>query len=365
MDVSAPVPQVPPVPSGWLHVWTRAVVGPASRRAAAVWVGAAILGAVVFGPTGMQPRDLTGLALHAPGVGVVLGVIWLLVYLPIARVIIRADAAAYLRSLPGPRRGALLVGGAAIVAFQLPWLLLWGIGDGGRGLALVLAWTAVIVILARWRPPLARPRVPHWSTTGQALRGVHLRALRRRAGDALLRGTGLAVLAGGAAGLFVRNNHVVGADAAVLGASVIAIVLVPAQVGVLLVLVESHRQSAWLASSLGIARSARVSALAFAIAIVHVAATLLAVIAAALVTGADPTTLGLLAGTSLVVALGSALGETRVLLGAEHASSIASRTVSGAVMVASVAVLCLGTLGLAGLLAILAAGALALATVPP
>lgn len=197
------------------------------------------------------------------------------------------------------------------------------------------------------------------------MRGLHARALRRRAGDALLRGTGLALLAGGAAGLFVRNNAVVGADAAVLGTCVISIVLVPAQVGVLLVLVESHRQSSWLAASLGIGRGTRVVSLAFALALVHLAATTLALIAAALVIRPDPATLGLLALTSLVAAVGSALGETRVLLGAEHLESVAARTVTGAIVVAAVVVLCLGTLGAPGLLAILASGILALATVSP
>src|SRR3954465_10285204 len=103
----------------------RAALGPALRRAMALWVGAAILGAVIFGPTGMRPSDLTGLALHAPPVGLVLGTIWLLVYLPIARAIVRADEARYLRALPGPRRSAILASAAALVVFQLPWLVLW------------------------------------------------------------------------------------------------------------------------------------------------------------------------------------------------------------------------------------------------
>lgn len=349
----------------WLSVWSRAVIGPASRRAAGLWVGASILAAVIFGPTGMQPADLTGLALHVPAVAAVLGVTWLLVFLPIARVIVRADAATYLRSLPGTPGTAALLGGLAILGLQLPWLALWTIGDGARGAALVGGWTIVIVVLARWRPIFAASPPPVWSGDGSAMRGVHVRALRRRAGDALLRGTGLALLAGGTAGLFVRNNGVVGADAAVLGTCVIAVVLVPAQVGVLLVLLDSHRQSTWLAAALGISRATRIASLAFAIVLVHLAATALAVIAAGLVIGWDPPTLGLLALTALVASIGSALGETRALLGAEQLDSVAARTVSGAVVVAAVVVLCLGTLGVAGLLAILATGALALTTVKP
>lgn len=349
----------------WLGVWTRAVIGPAARRAGGVWVGATILGAVIFGPTGMQPADLTGLALHAPAVGLVLAAIWLLVFLPIARILVRADAAAYLRALPGPRISAFLVGATALVVLQLPWLALWMIGAGVRGLAVFVALTLAMAALAAWRPPVRAPRAPTWHSSGAAFRGVHTRALRRRAGDALLRGTGLAILAGATAGLFIRNNHVDGASAAVLGTCVISVVLVPAQVGVLLVLLDSHRQSAWLASSLGVARTTRVTSLAFAILLVHVAATLLALASAAPFVGADPPTLALLALTALASSLGTALGETRALLGAEHLASVASRTVSGAVIVAAVVVLSLGTLGVPGILAILASGALALASVPP
>src|SRR5262249_43050805 len=55
----------------WADVWTRAVILPAWRRAVAVWVGCAIVAVVLFGPTGMQPEDLTHLALHHVGVGAV------------------------------------------------------------------------------------------------------------------------------------------------------------------------------------------------------------------------------------------------------------------------------------------------------
>jgi hypothetical protein len=100
----------------WLGVWTRVVVVPAWRRALAAWLGLAIVAAVVFGPTAMHPSDLTGLALHDPGVGLALGVTWLLVFVPTARVIVRAAPAAYLGSLPGDPRAARLVAAGALVA---------------------------------------------------------------------------------------------------------------------------------------------------------------------------------------------------------------------------------------------------------
>ncbi|NVB83674.1 MAG: hypothetical protein HOV81_35195, partial [Kofleriaceae bacterium] len=121
----------------WLAVWTRAVIVPAWRRAAAVWVGCAIVGGVLFGPTGIQPRDITELALHVPGVAIVLAATWLLLFVPTARVIIHADGARYLRSLPSPRVSPPVLAIGALVGLQLPWLALWLAGVCARGLVVV------------------------------------------------------------------------------------------------------------------------------------------------------------------------------------------------------------------------------------
>lgn len=346
----------------WADVWTRAVILPAWRRAGAIWVGCAIVAAIIFGPTGMQPSDLTGLALHNPGVGAVLLATWLLIYAPTARLITRADAAAYLRTLPGPRFAPLLIGGGAFLALQLPWLLLWVIGDGVTGLAVFGLESLVLLLLARWRPPAVRAGWPAWKHGGQALRGIHLRALRRRAGDALIRGAGLSFLAGGAAGLFVRNNDLAGPAAATVGAAVIAVVLVPAYVGVLLVLLGAHRQTAWLADTLGLLPGARVAALTWAIAVVQLVASAIALGGAALV--AEPTgeTLLWLVAATLAVALGTALACARVLLGSQDSDTVAARVVMGAITVAAAAVLCLGLLGPAGAAAFATAGLFAVTT---
>jgi hypothetical protein len=221
--------------------------------------------------------------------------------------------------------------------------------------------TAVTVALARWRPPGVAARVPAWRTGAQALRGIHLRALRRRAGDALVRGAGLAVLAGVAAGLLVRNNQLVGAQAGVLGASIIAVVLVPAQVGAALVTLGAHRETAWMAQSFGLAGSTRVAALVAAIASVHVAAGVLAVLAATAVAGVNLW----LPVLAIGVALGTALGEGRAMLANEDSPAIAARVVLGAVVAAALAVLCLGVLGAPGAIAIVAIGATSLLTVRP
>lgn len=347
----------------WADVWTRAVIGPAWRRASAIWVGCAIIAAVLFGPTAMMPSDLTWLALHDPGVGAVLAATWILVYAPTARLIVRADGAAYLRALPGPRGAPLAIGGAAFVVLQLPWLALWVIGEGARGLAVVGAVSLVTLLLARWRPPPVRARWPGWRSAASALRRIQLRALRRRAGDALVRGIGLALLAGVAGGLFVRNNDLAGTEAAAFGAAVIAVALVPAYVGVLLVLLGAHRETAWLAESLGVPRSTRIAAIVFGVGVVQLAGSALALGAVAIVAEPSGETLLWLGVTMLGVAVGATLGCTRALLVSERSPTVAARTAIGAFAVAAAAVLCLGLFGVPGVLAYDAAGALALGTV--
>lgn len=347
----------------WLDVWTRAVIVPAWRRAAAVWVGVAIGAAVVFGPTGMKPEDLTWLALHNPGVGAVLAVTWLLVFVPTARLLVRGDAAAYLNTLPGPTLAPIALTAAALIVLQLPWLALWVLGEGLLGLGVVGGVTLAILGLARWRPPVMRAKWPGWSRDGAALRSIHLRAIRRRAGDALVRGIGLSIVAGTAAGLVVRNNQLFGPAAAAVGCSVIAIALVPAEVGVLLVILTTHRSTAWLAASLGTTRATRIAAVVYAIVAIQVAATAIAITTAIIV--ADPAleTVAWLAATSLGVALGSAVGCARVLITSEDSPTIAARTVVGSIAVAALAVVCLGLFGEFGVAAFAATCALGLLAV--
>jgi len=351
-------------------VFVRAVVVPAGRRAAPAWLGCSLIAGLVFGRNAMQPRDVTTLAQNNLAIGLVLAMTWAVIYLPAARVLVRADGAAFLRSLPSPRLLPALVVGVALVGLQLPWLALWLIGAHLRGLAIVVALTIVIALVAAWRPRF-RTRAPVWRGSFAALRSIHGRALLRRAGDSLLRGVGLAILAGCAGGLFVRNNELAGAPAAVMGASVIAVVLVPAQVGPLIVLLESHRATTWLAQSLGISPTTRTVALAAAVASVHVGSTAIALVAFSVI--AHPNASVVLA--AIVVAVGSSLGCTRALVGTESADSsrgdstradsaryetsrdtarLATRAVMGAVLVAAAAVVALGTLGLGGLAAFLA-----------
>lgn len=347
----------------WLGVWARAVIAPAARRATAIWAGCAVGAAIAFGPTAMTPRDLTTLAWREPSVGAALAVGWILVYAPIARMIVRGDAAAYLRSLPGPRWAHVAWAAAALVGLQLPWLALWVVGDGARGGAVVATTTAAAAALARWRPPATRGGWPSWTSGSAALRAVHLRALQRRAGDALVRGVGLAVIAGAGAGLVLRNGRLLDGEAGAVGAAVIAVMLVPAHTGPLLVIGGAHGQLAWLAASMGIPPAVRAGAVVSAIAAVHGAAAIVALAAAAVVARPPVSTLAWLAGAVLVTTAGQALGGARALLAADGSTAAATRVVVGSIAMAAVAVLALGSLGAAGALAVLATGALAVSQV--
>jgi hypothetical protein len=345
----------------WLAVFTRAVIWPAGRRASGAWIGAVVIGGLAFGGNGMSPRDVTTLATNNLAIGAVLATTWLLVFLPVARILVRAEAAAYLRSLPAPRVTPALAVVAALVGFQLPWLVLWMLGDPAHGLVVVGGLTIVMVVLARVRPRLLAG-TPAWRTSARALTGMFARALVRRAGDALLRATGLAILAGCVAGLFVRNNGLEGAGAATLGACTIAILLVPAHVGPLVVLHDAHRASAWLATSLGLSPARRTLSLALAIAGVNLVACAIALVAFAIVAGANP----YVALAAIVIAIGSALAATRALASADssspslsvddgsHTSKVAIRAVTANILVGALAIIAMGILGMAGLAAFVA-----------
>lgn len=356
----------------WLTVWTRAVVAPAYRRAGALWSGSAIVAGVVFGPTGMQPHDLTGLAIHVPGAGAVLAATWLLLYLPIARLLVRAEGATFLRSLPGRPIAAALITACALVGLQLPWLVLWLLGEHARGLAIVLGFTIVIAVIAALRVRPRRHRAPHWSSNLSALVGIYRRALTRRASDALLRGAGLAILAGLVGGLMIRNNGATGEQAATFATGAIAVVLVPGWCAALIPLVEAQRASLWLASSLGMSTQRRIVALAIVVAGVYVAAMTIAIVAVLIVAGAQ----WLVLPVGLATALGASLVATRSLVHADRhpadaprditaRSPAATRVIVGALAGSALAVVALVWLGAIGSLVVVTAGAVALVASRP
>jgi hypothetical protein len=351
----------------WLTVWTRAVVGPAYRRAAGLWAGSAIVGGVIFGPTGMQPHDLTGLALHVPGVAAVLAATWLLLYLPIARLLVRAEGAMFLRSLPGRPFAALTGTAFALVGLQLPWLVLWLLGEQARGVAIVIGFTLVITLLAALRMRPRPHRAPQWSSNLIALAGVYRRALTRRASDALLRGAGLAILAGLVGGLMIRNNDATGSSAATLATGAIAVVLVPGWCAALIPLVEAHRASLWLASSLGMSTQRRIVALALVVAAVYVATMLIAIGAVMITAGMHV----LVVPVALASALGASLVATRSVILADRNPAdaprditsrgpAAARVVVGSIAGSALVVIALAWLGPTGSAIVVATGVIAL-----
>lgn len=339
----------------WLAVWMRAVIVPAVRRALPVWLGTGIVAAVIFGGTGLAPRDLTGLALRTPGVAVGLGLTWALLFVPVARLLVRDDAAWFLRSLPHVRWVPRLFAAGALLVLQLPWLTLWLVGEHGLGGALAIAFTPVIAVVARVRGKPPRGAAV-WRGPVTALLGVYLRALRRRASDAVLRLAGLALLAGATAGLFVRNNALEPAAASVLATSVIVVVLVPGWAGALLSLVEAHAQSRWLASSLGASDRMRIGVLGLAVGIVYGGGMLVAVGLAAIM-ARD----GWLVPVGLAASLGLAMVVTRGAVWAGRSTTPAAKLALASVLGSSLAVLLLGWLGPVGVIALATAG---LVTVP-
>jgi hypothetical protein len=98
------------------------------------------------------------------------------------------------------------------------------------------------------------------------------------------------------------------------------------------------------------------------VAAVQLIASLIALGAAALVAEPTAETMLWLSAVTLAVALGSALGCARILLGAQDSETVAARVVTGAIAIASAAVLLLGLLGPAGAAAFAVAGLLAVMT---
>ena len=336
----------------WLRVWARAVIVPAARRVAPVWAACGLIGGQLFGGAAMRPRDLTGLALARPALLATLTATWLLVFLPTARVLVRQDGARWLRSLPGPVVTPVLVAAAALVGLQAPWVALWLVGAGCRGAVVVGAQTLIVAAIAAWRPRPRSPRIPTWAGASTALFGVHARALSRRAADTLVRGAGLAVIAGLAGGLFIANNQLVGRDAAIVGGAVIAIVLVPAVTGPLLVLLESHRATRWPCLSMGITEATRHGALAAWVVALYLVGTVVALVAATVIAGFG----GWLVVVALALAVGCGLAVTRILVGTGEGTRVAARAAIGAFAVACAAIVTLGTVGVGGLALVLVGG---------
>src|SRR5688572_27925673 len=107
----------------------------AARRAAPLFVGVAIVSALIFGPQGMTARDAVRALASSPPLHLGVFAAWVLASAPAARPIFGTPTTMILRSLAPP--GAFLPAiGLALALLELPWVLLHARGGGAvAGLA--------------------------------------------------------------------------------------------------------------------------------------------------------------------------------------------------------------------------------------
>lgn len=342
----------------WAGAWLGAVARPAWRRAGAVWASLAVLAAVVMGPTALTPPTVVVLLRGSPLVSGLLAALWLALLHPVARILMRAEAASFLRTLPAPRGAPALPWlTLALMHAPVPALL----AAGGLRQGALLAWIALICASAllgavRWPQ---RPRPPaRFASSGAGLRQI----LRRRllADDALLRALGFTGLAGLGAALLIGNNQLLGASASTLGLGVVVVLGTPAWAAVIQPLAVVHRRLWPLCASSGVPHVAYVGALAAVLAGALIFLCVLAAALAALASQLPPgDALRMLAGAAV---LGLALGAAGVTVAhwATQSALIAERVMTGALVCTAAAALLLGTLAEAGLAAALALAGAAL-----
>jgi len=323
-----------------------------------MWTAVAVLAAVVFGGTGMQPGDLTGPATRSWRFGGVLVASWVLLVIPVGRAILDPRGSAYLRALPVARwrRGAITAGIA--VAAQGPWTLLWWLGAGAAAGAIATAGAAATMLaIAEVADRIVWPhRTPRWRGAIRAVIGAHVRVLRRERGAALVRAAGIAALGGALAGMIARANQLAPAEAVWWVLAVGAIAL-PMAVGALaLPVLDTDRKLDWLLRTSGCSWPARVLAAGVVLAAVGVALAAVAAGTCALVGRASAgTAAGQLAWLAV---LGGGVGALALRVGAwAVVTGDGSRVVIGMAVVAIAGFVAIGVLGVAGAAAVAVIGA--------
>jgi len=123
----------------------------AATRAIPLFGGVALVAGVLFSPVGMDARDVTRSARNFPLIRLSLWAAWLIGTTPLARTLLSAPGAAFLRALPVPRWQLLVPLAAALLLLQGPFALLWGRGEGlASGIAVAIAAaSAEALIVAR------------------------------------------------------------------------------------------------------------------------------------------------------------------------------------------------------------------------
>jgi hypothetical protein len=204
---------------------------------------------VVFGGNGMRPRDLCAVVASSMAVRSALWAAWLLITAPAARSLLGTPSTFFLRTLPVQPWQFWAVHGVHLLALQLPWMVLFGLGAGPlAGLAygiaaaaaaalgvarpaklveLLAALALALAIGAGAPTALLLPIAAAAGASGVA--GAWVRAPERsaRAGASLVRGSAPVALALAHAAVLIRRDMVVllrGAVAALVGAVVLAFV---------------------------------------------------------------------------------------------------------------------------------------------
>ena len=335
---------------------------PAWRRAAAVWASLAIIAGIVMGPTGLMPRDVIDLLMHGPGAALLLGGLWLALLHPVARTLVRAEAALYLRSLPAPPIAPWLPA-LALASMQLPPPILFA--AGGRAEVAIAVWlglTAASHALAHLVLPPRAPRPLRWKGPGQALAAVL--AGRLFSDDAMLRAFAFAGLGGAGASLMIRNNQLIGAAASTLGLGTLIVLGTPAWAAVTQPLAVAHRRLWPLCAATGMSAATWMAALTCVLAAVLAALFGFAGLIAGGLGGLSPVDVARLVGGALLLGAAAGVAAVRVSAWATRANQVAERVLSGSLLVSALLALLLGLFGEVALLAAPALAAVAAMRTP-
>lgn len=336
----------------------RSVGEPAIARAVPVYAGVAVVGAVLFGPTGMRAADLVDAMQGSAPVGLVLWSAWLIALAPAARTLYRGEAGFYLRALPVPLALHLAVPALVGLALHALWIgvmiagadvatgaaagfaaasasalialcprhagealiragLFAGLGValwfdvpapalGAASLALYLPLTA----MAWSRAPERARRRDLLRVAGPAAVALGVSALASiwRGGRSAL-GRALLFTAGGGAaiGLVAGSNHIDGAGFGALLVGVGGLALAAALGAIAAALVEHERAAAWLLDATGASGALRVAAASLPCALLGVGCGLALGALAAWLVGASGVDLGRALGFGAVAGGGWAL----------------------------------------------------------
>ncbi len=315
----------------WARAWGRTTMPPAVAALVPSLLGLMLLGAVLFGGTGIDPGALVQAArgdLRALA-GLTLG--WLLLVGPAVLTMRRAPGLPLLKSLPRGRGvdGACTMGG--LVVLHLPWMALWwhGAGPGVAGLALaaIAALSLAIAALPERRLPRG---TPGWRGPLRALVGTSLRGLTRHGVGALARALALALAGGLLIGAMWR--HAVDEDAVRGALAVAALTVGLTLAGPSGVVAQAAQRAPWLPASLGLTPGQQIGAAAIVLGGLGAALGAIAASLAWLV-APPPDVLAAIAVPVLGAALGIAAAAALLVDGAQRTVTLALAII-GAILLA-------------------------------